>query len=51
MESLKRIDRLGSLGTDRTIILKQVSREAYEMNFTGSGDGPTMDFCDEGKKP
>jgi hypothetical protein len=23
----------------------------YELNCTGSGDGPMMDFCVEGKKP
>jgi len=41
---------LGGLGIDRTVILKWVLREAYELNCTGSGDDPVMDFCDEGKK-
>jgi len=50
MESLKGIDQLGGLGIDRTVILKWVLREAYELNCTGSGDDPVMDFCDEGKK-
>lgn len=51
MESLKGLDKLGSLGIYRTVILKWVLREAYELNCTGSGDGPMMDFCYEGKKP
>lgn len=51
MESLKGLDQLGNLGIDRTIILIWVLRDAYELNCTGSGDGPMMDFCYEGKKP
>lgn len=50
MESLKVLDQLGSLGIDRSVILKWVLREAHELNCTGSGDGPMMDFCYEGKK-
>jgi hypothetical protein len=50
MESLKGIDQLGSLGIDRTVVLKWVLREACELNCTGSGDGAMMDFCDKGKK-
>ena len=51
MENLKGIDQLGSLGIGRTVILKWVLREAYDLNCTGSGDSPMMDFCEEGKKP
>jgi hypothetical protein len=51
LENLKGLDQFGSLGIDTKVILRWVLRETYELNCTGSGNGPIMDFCDEGKKP